>query len=155
MPHRGIEPAPSACRSDAQPTELHPHLIASTLVQRRRDIIGQNKNSVLSVVPVSISLIRRSQYRKKRTFNSSVFSADRYLMAGPRLRKRTLPSTECAVAGHSSQLELSNPRSNDCLQRWSVSLSTTNRCRLDVEVIDEVKKRWPKCPYGHDVCASY
>ena len=29
LPHRGIEPAPAACRSDALPTELHPHPLSA------------------------------------------------------------------------------------------------------------------------------
>ena len=31
LPHRGIEPASAACRSDALPTELHPRTIKETL----------------------------------------------------------------------------------------------------------------------------
>ena len=27
LPHRGIEPASAACRSDALPTELHPQIV--------------------------------------------------------------------------------------------------------------------------------
>ena len=35
LPHRGIEPASAACRSDALPTELHPHpivIVITTIV---------------------------------------------------------------------------------------------------------------------------
>ena len=31
LPHRGIEPASAACRSDAGPTELHPHTVVTLL----------------------------------------------------------------------------------------------------------------------------
>ena len=31
LPHRGIEPVSAACRSDALPTELHPHPISKSL----------------------------------------------------------------------------------------------------------------------------
>ena len=33
MPHRGFEPASAACRSDALPTELHPHPLCSLAFQ--------------------------------------------------------------------------------------------------------------------------
>ena len=39
LPHRGTEPASTACRSDALPTELHPHPSLLKLALKRRECV--------------------------------------------------------------------------------------------------------------------
>ena len=47
LPHRGIEPASAVCRSDALPTELHPHPYSILRAKEERRLRGFNPSDYL------------------------------------------------------------------------------------------------------------